>query len=33
LKGHVFDIASLTGRGRRYQELNQMVMELLLGVA
>jgi xylose isomerase len=32
LKEHVFDIASLAGRGRRYEELDQLVMDLLLGV-
>jgi xylose isomerase len=32
LKNQTFDIAELAGRGRRYEELDQLVMELLLGV-
>lgn len=32
LKSQSFDIAALAGRGRRYEELDQLVMELLLGV-
>ncbi len=32
LKAQEFDLASLAGRGRRYEELDQMVIELLLGV-
>jgi xylose isomerase len=32
LKGRSFDVAALAGRGRRYEELDQLVMELLLGV-
>jgi len=31
LKGQQFDITSLARRGRRYEELDQLVMELLLG--
>jgi xylose isomerase len=31
LKGQDFDVAALAGRGRRYEELDQLVMELLLG--
>ncbi len=32
LKSHNFDVAALAGRGRRYEELDQLVVELLLGV-
>ena len=32
LKARSFDVAALAGRGRRYEELDQLVMELLLGV-
>ncbi len=32
LKAQQFDLAALAGRGRRYGELDQLVMELLLGV-
>jgi xylose isomerase len=32
LKAHTFDTAALAARGRRYEELDQLVMELLLGV-
>ncbi len=32
LKQHNFDVAALAGRGRRYEELDQLVVELLLGV-
>ena len=31
LKGQAFDVPSLAGRGRRYEELDQLVMDLLLG--
>ncbi len=31
LKGRAFDVPSLAGRGRRYEELDQLVMDLLLG--
>ena len=31
LKGQAFDVAALASRGRRYEELDQLVMELLLG--
>ena len=31
-KEHIFDIASVAGRGRRYEESDQVVTELLLGV-
>jgi len=32
LKARQFDVTGLAGRGRRYEELDQLVMELLLGV-
>jgi xylose isomerase len=32
LKSHTFDVDTLAHRGRRYEELDQLVMELLLGV-
>ena len=32
LQAQAFDVAALAGRGRRYEELDQLVMELLLGV-
>jgi xylose isomerase len=32
LKTHSFDVEALAQRGRRYEELDQLVMELLLGV-
>ena len=32
LKAQPFDVPALAGRGRRYEELDQLVMELLLGV-
>lgn len=32
MKAEPFDVAALAGRGRRYEELDQLVMELLLGV-
>lgn len=32
LKGRTFDAAALAARGRRYEELDQLVIELLLGV-
>ncbi len=32
LHNQAFDVAALAGRGRRYEELDQLVMELLLGV-
>ena len=32
LKGRSFDIQALATKGRRYEELDQLVMELLLGV-
>ena len=32
LSANVFDIVSLAGRGRRYREMDQLVMELLLGL-
>lgn len=32
LKGHAIDAESLAARGRRYEELDQLVMDLLLGV-
>jgi xylose isomerase len=32
LKAQAFDTAALAGRGRRYEELDQLLMELLLGV-
>lgn len=32
LKSHSFDVDALASRGRRYEELDQLVMELLLGV-
>lgn len=32
LKAQQFDIPALSGRGRRYEELDQLLMELLLGV-
>ena len=32
LKTQQFDLEALAGRGRRYEELDQLVMELLLGV-
>ena len=32
LKSHSFDLDALASRGRRYEELDQLVMELLLGV-
>ena len=32
LKDQQFDITALAGRGRRYEELDQLIMELLLGV-
>jgi xylose isomerase len=32
LQAQQFDVAALAGRGRRYEELDQLVMELLLGV-
>ncbi|MFL5732922.1 MAG: xylose isomerase, partial [Chloroflexia bacterium] len=32
LRDYEFDVAALAGRGRRYEELDQLVMELLLGV-
>lgn len=32
LKQQAFDVAVLAGRGRRYEELDQLVIELLLGV-
>jgi xylose isomerase len=31
LKSRAFDVATLAGRGRRYEELDQMIIELLLG--
>ncbi len=31
LKSHFFDVDALANRGRRYEELDQLVMELLLG--
>jgi xylose isomerase len=31
LKGQAFDVAALAARGRRYEELDQLVMDLLLG--
>ena len=31
LRDQVFDVPALAGRGRRYEELDQLVMELLLG--
>jgi xylose isomerase len=31
LQAQAFDVAALAGRGRRYEELDQLVMELLLG--
>jgi hypothetical protein len=31
-KEHIFDIASVAGRGRCYEESDQVVTELLLGV-
>ena len=31
LKERRFDLEALAGRGRRYEELDQLVMELLLG--
>lgn len=31
LKNHAFDTAALAARGRRYEELDQLVMDLLLG--
>jgi xylose isomerase len=31
LQGRAFDVAALAGRGRRYEALDQLVMELLLG--
>jgi len=31
LKSRALDVATLAGRGRRYEELDQMVIELLLG--
>jgi xylose isomerase len=32
LKNHAFDVDAIAGRGRRQEELDQLVMELLLGV-
>ena len=32
LKARQFDVDALAGRGRRYEELDQLLMELLLGV-
>jgi xylose isomerase len=32
LQAQQFDVAALAARGRRYEELDQLVMELLLGV-
>jgi xylose isomerase len=32
LKESTFDVITLAGRGRRYEELDQLVMELLMGV-
>jgi len=32
LKAQTFDVATMAARGRRYEELDQLVMELLLGV-
>ena len=32
LKSHSFDLDALASRGRRYEELDQLIMELLLGV-
>jgi xylose isomerase len=32
IKARDFDVEALAGRGRRYEELDQLVMELLLGV-
>jgi xylose isomerase len=32
LRDYQFDIAALTERGRRYEELDQLLIELLLGV-
>ncbi len=32
LKGHAFDLPTMSRRGRRYEELDQLVVELLLGV-
>ncbi|MDQ3328706.1 MAG: xylose isomerase [Chloroflexota bacterium] len=32
LQGRTFDLAALSTKGRRYEELDQLVMELLLGV-
>ncbi|HZB96677.1 MAG TPA: xylose isomerase [Herpetosiphonaceae bacterium] len=31
VKAHNFDVAALAGRGRRYEELDQLVIDLLLG--
>ncbi|MDP9364615.1 MAG: xylose isomerase [Chloroflexota bacterium] len=31
LKGRAFDVGAIAARGRRYEELDQLVMELLLG--
>ena len=31
LKGRTFDVNAIAGRGRRYEELDQLVTELLLG--
>lgn len=32
LKDRTFDVAALAGRGRRYEELDQLLIEILLGV-
>ncbi|CAA9274214.1 MAG: hypothetical protein AVDCRST_MAG93-2796 [uncultured Chloroflexia bacterium] len=32
LKQHSFDLPAMSSRGRRYEELDQLVVELLLGV-
>jgi xylose isomerase len=32
LKAHTFDLTAIAGLGRRYEELDQLVVELLLGV-
>ena len=31
LKSRAFDVAAIAGLGRRYEELDQLVIELLLG--
>jgi xylose isomerase len=31
LQDQQFDLAALAGRGRRYEELDQLLMDLLLG--